>query len=262
EELLQLEQSFKYLAKTLKASEKQRDQAQSMMLQQAKLASIGEMAAGIGHEINNPLNNILSYVKLIERDLPESDTQLRHDLEGLRDEALRAGRIVKGVLNFARQLPLEFSRFDLKQWLQDCIELVASEARKRYVSVKIMRVPQMELSGDRNQLQQVMVNLLMNAIQASDPQDVVEIFATRLDRKQVRIIVSDQGKGIDEKNRAKIFDPFFTTKAIGEGSGLGLSISLGIVQYHNGLLTLENNHKGGVDAIITLPLDRATNEKN
>lgn len=260
EELLQLEQSFKYLVKTLKASEKQRDQAQNMMLQQAKLASIGEMAAGIGHEINNPLNNILSYVKLIERDLPESETQTRRDLDGLRDEALRAGRIVKSVLNFARQLPLELSRFDMQQWLQDCIELVTSEAHKRHVTIKLLDVPSMELAGDRSQLQQVMVNLLMNAIQVSDPQDVVEISAHELGTDWVQIVVSDQGKGIEEKDKSKVFDPFFTTKPVGEGSGLGLSISLGIVQYHNGLLELENNQKGGVDAIITLPLDKLKNE--
>lgn len=260
EELLQLEQSFKYLVRTLKASEQQREQAQNMMLQQAKLASIGEMAAGIGHEINNPLNNILSYVKLIERDLPEDSTQLRMDLDGLRDEALRAGRIVKGVLNFARQVPPEYSYFDIRKWLQDSIALVEPEAKKRHVTTKLLDLPLLELYGDRNQLQQVMVNLLMNAVQVSDPQDVIEVSAEVVGVQRVQIVVSDAGKGIDESNKAKVFDPFFTTKSVGEGSGLGLSISLGIMQSHNGLLELKNNDKGGVDATITLPLGKINNE--
>lgn len=260
EELQQLEQSFKYLVKTLKVSESERDQAQNMMLQQAKLASIGEMAAGIGHEINNPLNNILSYATLIERDLPPENAQLRKDIDGLREEAMRAGKIVKGILNFARQVPPEYNLFDMQQWLKDTIELVEPEARKHHVSMKLLSVPELELYGDRNQLQQVMVNLLMNAIQASEPQSTVEIFGQRAGSGRVRIVVSDQGKGIEEANRAKIFDPFFTTKAVGEGSGLGLSISLGIIQFHNGALELTANHKGGVDAIVTLPLGEMTDE--
>jgi two-component system, NtrC family, sensor kinase len=260
EELKQLEQSFKYLVKTLKESEGQRDQAQNMMLQQAKLASIGEMAAGIGHEINNPLNNILSYATLIERDLPAGDEQLRKDIDGLREETMRAGRIVKGILNFARQVPPEYNLFDIQQWLQDTIDLVDPEARKRQVTMKLLAIPKLEMYGDRNQLQQVMVNLLMNAIQVSEPQDVVEIYGQRAGANLVRIIVSDQGKGIDESIKVKVFDPFFTTKAVGEGSGLGLSISLGIIQFHNGRLELENNRKGGVDAIITLPLSSESDE--
>ena len=260
DELQQLEQSFKYLVKTLKVSEGERDQAQNMMLQQAKLASIGEMAAGIGHEINNPLNNILSYATLIERDLPDGNAQLQKDIDGLRIEAMRAGRIVKGVLNFARQVPPEYSLFDMQQWLQDTIDLVEPEARKQHVVVKLLATQKIEMYGDRSQLQQVLVNLLMNAIHVSDPQEVVEISGQRTGDRLVKIVVSDQGKGIDESNKVKIFDPFFTTKAVGEGSGLGLSISLGIIQFHNGRLELENNRKGGVDAIITLLLGSESDE--
>jgi two-component system NtrC family sensor kinase len=260
DELLQLEQSFRYLVKTIKASEEERDQAQAMMLQQAKLASIGEMAAGIGHEINNPLNNMLSYVKLMERDLPKDSQQLAEDIDGLRNEVLRASRIVKGILNFARQVPPEYGLFDLHHWLQDCKQLVMPEAHKHHVSLILQDTPSLDLYGDRNQLQQVMVNILMNAIQASDANDEVIISAQQPVSDLVRIIVSDQGKGINEADKSKIFDPFFTTKEVGEGSGLGLSISLGIVQYHNGQLTLENNDKGGVDAIITFPIGEPKND--
>jgi len=118
DELKQLDHSFHYLVDTLEKTEQERDSAQKMMLQNAKLASIGEMAAGIGHEINNPLNNILSYAALIERDLPDNKKELQEDIQGLREEAKRAGKIVKGLLNFARQVPPEYTEFDIHTLLK------------------------------------------------------------------------------------------------------------------------------------------------
>lgn len=256
EELRELNQSFHYLTDTLHKTEEQRNQAEKLLLQNAKLASIGEMAAGIGHELNNPLNNILSYTKLIERENPDPEPAMAEDLEGLRSEALRAGRIVKGILNFARQVPPEYNQFDLTTWLNDTLLLIAPEAHKYRVFVELGDIPEVDLEGDRNQLQQVMVNLLINAIQVSEDNQVVQINVSLPDADHVRIVISDEGTGIDDKTRDKIFDPFFSTKSVGEGSGLGLSISLGIIQYHNGSLTLENNERGGVDAIILLPLGR------
>ena len=260
EELEQLDQSFHYLVETLETTEQERDRAQRMMLQQAKLASIGEMAAGIGHELNNPLNNILSFTKLIERDIPENNQETRDDIKGLRDEALRAGRIVKGILNFARQVPPEYTEFDLVVWLNDTLHLVQPEAHKRHVNTHLLDAPEIQLEGDRQQLQQVLVNLLMNAIQASKQNQTVTLSAEIIEPNKVNVLVSDEGTGIDEANKDKIFDPFFSTKDVGEGSGLGLSISLGIVQYHDGQLSLHNNDKGGVDAIITLPLSKRNHD--
>ena len=223
------------------------------MLENAKLASIGQMAAGIGHELNNPLNNILSYATLIERDLPKENKDLLNDIQGLRKEAKRAGTIVKGILNFARQVPPEYVDFDLHVWLKDTLLLAHAQAQKFNVTLKIYEHPDLPIYGDRNQLQQVLVNLLMNAIHASKQNDEI-IVSAYTDNQQVFITVSDQGTGIENKNKDKIFDPFFTTKNIGEGSGLGLSISIGIMQYHNGNLTLANNNRGGVDATMQLPM--------
>lgn len=253
QELEQLDQSFHYLVDTLENMEYERDRVQHMMLQQAKLASIGEMAAGIGHELNNPLNNILSFSKLIERDLPEVTTNVQDDLKGLRDEVSRASRIVKGLLNFARQVPPEYTEFNLLVWLKDTLLLVEPEAHKRHIKVELLDVPDEVMEGDRQQLQQVLVNLLMNAIQASKNGDRVEVSAEIIAPGIVKVQVADEGSGIDPQVRDKVFDPFYTTKQVGEGNGLGLSISLGIVQYHEGQLSLINNDKGGVDAIIALP---------
>jgi len=261
DELKQLDQSFHYLVGTLERTEKERDSAEQMMLQNAKLASIGEMAAGIGHELNNPLNNILSYTTLIERDLPKNSKELNEDIQGLRNEALRAGKIIKGILNFARQVPPEYVIFDLHVWLKDTLLLAHAQAHKFNISFKINEHPDLTLFGDRNQLQQVLVNLLMNAIHASHKNDEI-LISTHTANQQIFITVSDQGTGIDKANKDKIFDPFFTTKNVGEGSGLGLSISIGIMQFHNGSLTLENNKRGGVDAIMQLPLDNKLDHNN
>ncbi len=253
DELKQLDQSFHYLIDTLEQTKKERDSAETMMLQNAKLASIGQMAAGIGHELNNPLNNILSYATLIERDLPKENSELTQDIQGLRNEAYRAEKIIQGILNFARQVPPEYMDFDLHAWLQDTLLLAQTQAQKFNIKLTLNENLDLPVYGDRNQLQQVLVNLLMNAIQASKENDEI-IIRTHTENKQILITVSDQGSGIDDANIDKLFDPFFTTKNIGEGSGLGLSISIGIMQFHNGDLTLKNNHRGGVDAIMQLPL--------
>lgn len=258
DELKQLDHSFHYLVDTLETTEHERDSAQKMMLQNAKLASIGEMAAGIGHEINNPLNNILSYTTLIERDLPTDNKELAEDIQGLRSEAKRAGKIVKGILNFARQVPPEYAEFDLHVWLNDTLLLAKAQAHKFNIKLEIQNSPDLFIFGDRSQLQQVLVNLLMNAMQASKQNDVILINAYQ-ENNRVFIVVSDQGTGLNESNKDKLFDPFFTTKSVGEGSGLGLSISIGIMQYHNGSLKLENNQRGGVDAIMQLPLNKHPN---
>ena len=255
-ELQQLDQSFHYLVENLELTQQQRDRAQKMMLQNAKLASIGEMAAGIGHEINNPLNNILSYTKLIERSTSRANQETLDDIQGLRNEALRASRIVKSILNFARQVPPEYTEFKLLDWMKDTQLLVEPEAHKHHIETLLGEVPDCLLEGDRQQLQQVLVNLLMNAIHACERDKQVQLSAELINDQHIKVIVSDQGKGISSDITDKLFDPFFSTKKVGEGSGLGLSISLGIIQYHGGELQLINNKQGGADAIITLPLNR------
>ena len=253
DELRQLGQSFNYMADTLDHARQERDRAQSMMLQSAKLASIGQMAAGIGHEINNPLNNILSYTKLIRRSLPENADSIARDIDSLREEALRASSIIRNVLNFARQVPPHYTRFAVAPWVRETVDLMQQSARERAIELHASAEVACELDGDRHQLQQVLVNLLLNAVQVSPPGGTVSVSA-RCDAKELVVEVRDHGPGISDQDMARIYDPFFTTKAVGEGSGLGLSISLGIIQRHDGSLGLENDTGGGVVARIRLPL--------
>ena len=247
-----LAESFNYMADTLEHAKQERDQAEHMMLQNAKLASIGQMAAGIGHELNNPLNNILSYAKLIERSA--TNETMKKDTHSLRAEALRASDIVKGILNFARQVPPEYSSIPLPGLISDTLPLLNQAAREKGVGLQFESQYEGIIEGDRGQLQQVLVNLLLNAIQASRAGDTV-LIKTLLVGHDLKIFIKDQGPGVSKAIRDKIFDPFFTTKAEGQGSGLGLSISLGIIERHGGTIQVDNQPKGGLCVTITLPLN-------
>jgi two-component system NtrC family sensor kinase len=266
DEVRALADAFNYLSDTLQAAETERDRAQHMVLQSNKLASIGQMAAGIGHEINNPLNNILSYTKLLTRNLQQNNTvdsserqQLLTDLQSLRDETLRASEIVKGILNFARQVPPQYSCFDVQPWLEKTLKIVRQAAKSHQVKLVLENEYAGELEGDRGQLQQALVNLLLNAIQASPANSTVQLAAHAEDGHLI-IKVCDQGTGISESTLDNIFDPFFTTKPEGEGSGLGLSISLGIVERHQGHLDISNNPQQGVTARLSIPLQAQLDE--
>jgi len=251
-ELQQMETSFNYMADTLEHAQLERDHAYRMMLQTAKLASIGEMAAGIGHEINNPLNNMLSLIKLLKRDLSVHSAHMEGDLDSLREEILRASGIVKGILNFARQLPTQYSYFNALEWLEETTQLIQQAARSKHIVVHVIADNEISMTGDRGQLQQVLVNLLLNAVQASQKDSDIIVSLVR-QSGNILIHIEDHGGGIADEDMTRIFDPFFTTKAVGEGSGLGLSISLGIVQHHEGQLIIENNTDGGVTATIKIP---------
>lgn len=265
DEFGELTRSFNYLVDTLASTQRDRDSARLMALQNNKLAGIGQMAAGIGHEINNPLNNILSYSKLIQRSLENTPDgidathrqQLLNDVDDIRSETLRASEIIKGLLNFARQLPPRYSSFKVARWLQKTLALINQAAADKHIHIRLDNAYRGNLHGDELQLQQALINLLLNAIAASPIEAAIDIKVT-IEAKQLIIEITDQGSGIDEGIRDNIFDPFFSTKAEGEGCGLGLSISLGIIERHQGILSLHNNPAGGVKARIRLPLQPTT----
>jgi two-component system NtrC family sensor kinase len=254
QEINELLDAFDYMVDTLEQARSERDQAESMLLQSTKLASIGEMAAGIGHEINNPLHNILTLAKLIERSLPADDQATREDLTALTNEAHRASRIVRGILNFARQVPPHYEHTSVQALVEHSLQLVSQAARNQGVRLSTQIAPDLVIECDPHQLQQVLINLLLNAIQASSSGDAVRVEAGLDEDGRVRICVCDQGTGVKPEIMDKLFDPFFTTKPVGKGSGLGLSVSLGIIEHHGGTIRLANNEQGGLTVSIVLPL--------
>jgi len=197
-ELRKAGEAFNYMTRKLHRIEEERDQAQKAMVQSAKLVSIGQMAAGIGHEINNPLGNILSLTKLIERELPEDEVRLREDVQKVRDEADRVSRIVRGILNFARQVPPDKTRIEVKPWLEETVALVQNEATNLGVGIRLVANDGLMLDGDRDMLQQAMINLLNNAIYASPPDSEVRVSAMAGD-SVLQLIVEDSGSGISPK---------------------------------------------------------------
>ena len=251
-ELREAHSAFNRMADTLDRLESERDQAQRVMLQQAKLSSVGQLAAGIAHELSNPLANIFSLTKLVQRGLPPADAQLRGDVDNIRSEAERASRIIRGLLDFARQGATHAAWFEVEPWLRESVGLVQRMAEQRDIGLAMTGTPELQLYGDRGLLQQALVNVLINAVQASPEHGRVQIVADRLgDGVEVR--VQDQGPGIPPEIADQIFDPFFTTKSDSDGTGLGLSIAIGVVERHGGRLTLENAPDGGAIAHLRFP---------
>ncbi|MGF1642821.1 MAG: sensor histidine kinase [Thiotrichales bacterium] len=252
-EIKALQASFRNMMTSLSRAEAERSIAQQRLLQTAKLASVGEMAAGIGHELNNPLHNIMALARLMRRHLA-AESPAHADLASLQEEAERAGLIVRGILNFARQIQPAYQRFRVRPWLEACARRIQREAAARSVRVILMVPESLELWADPFQLEQVIVNLVNNAIHASAEGALVEI-AVAKETNQIRMSVRDHGRGISAEVRDHLFEPFFTTKPVGEGSGLGLSVSLGIVQSHGGELRLDSHPDGGAIAEVLLPLN-------
>jgi two-component system NtrC family sensor kinase len=253
EELNALSMAFNDMQESLGTAQDERDLARDMMIQNAKLASIGQLAAGIGHELNNPLNNILSYASLIRREADSDAEAVIRDINALRDEAERAGKIVQGVLGFSRQMPTNFSQFPVSAWAQQSIDLVQATAQKRSVHIQLHVNGDFQITADRGLLQQALINLLINAIQASPLNAAVDVFIEQQDTHHI-IRIEDAGEGIDDDAIEHLFEPFFTTKDVGEGSG-----TLGIVEQHQGALQLENrwDENGeviGVSATMVLPI--------
>lgn len=243
--------AFNRLADSLEATERERDRAMKALVQNAKLASVGQLAAGISHEISNPLNNIYSLTRLLQRHLPDDDQVLRQDVQNIREEAERASRIIRGLLNFSRQVPTNPTDFDCRDWIQDSLALVQHAALKRQIEFETELDADCVIHGDRDLLRQALINLLINAIQASPEGSRIRV-QSRLRQQRLELSIRDQGPGIAPEVAEKLFDPFFTTKAEGEGTGLGLSICLGIIEHHDGSLRIDNAEGGGARAVLTL----------
>jgi len=267
DEIRQLQGAFRDMAANLERARQDRDRAEGMMRQSAKLASIGQLAAGIGHELNNPLNNILGLTRLAERSHPE-DEGLRADLRSIREEAERASETVEGILNFARQVPPQYSEIELDGWLREGAALVAQAAADKGVHLETGAEPGLRLQGDRRQLQQVLINLLINAIDSISASTNSESGEIRLETQEIpksdenavnqsptiRLTVYDNGTGIAREEIDNIFDPFYTTKEPGKGTGLGLSVSYMIIEQFGGAIKVNSEVNHGTALSIYLQM--------
>ncbi len=237
--------------------------AQIALKQAEKLAHMGQLSAGIAHELNNPLGIIIMYCNLMLEECPP-DSPMRKDMEMIVEQGNRCKKIVSGLLNFARRNQVNYRETDLVKLVAKALESVVVP-EKIEVSVIYNENPMM-VGIDPDQIMQVLINLKRNALDAVAEQMKANPIAGKVEielKKEVQfvhIIVKDNGTGISEENKAKLFEPFFTTKPIGVGNGLGLPIVYGIVKMHRGTIEIETNDdptKGptGTSFIIKLPLN-------
>ena len=234
----------------------QRRQMERQLAQTDKLASIGEFSAGIAHEINNPLGIILGYTQLLLRK-EGGGSERYEDLKTIEKHVRNCKAIVEDLLNFARSSPPIKGRIDIHLVIDEVVQFIAQHARLEEVRIERVygeKIPPLLL--DEKKIRQVMINLIMNARHAVDRQGAIRI-ETRLsqDRCGVQVRVIDDGCGIEKQDLNRIFDPFFTTKPTGQGTGLGLSVSYGIVRNHGGEIDVESTPGEGSAFTVTLPLD-------
>jgi len=239
----------------------ERKQAEQQALVNAKLASVGELVAGVAHEINNPLTGIIGYAQLLadRQDVPQS---VKEDLQKIYEESQRTVRIVQNLLRFARQYKPEKSLVDINELVGRTLELEAYKMRTSNVELSTKLAADIPLMlADYNQLQQVILNIITNAQQAiTETRRKGKIaVTTEVVEDYVRVSIADNGPGISADNITKIFDPFFTTKPAGSGSGLGLSVCHGIITEHGGNIYPESTPGKGTTFIIELPI--ATGEQ-
>jgi signal transduction histidine kinase len=232
----------------------ERHQMQEQMAQADRLASIGQLSSGVAHEINNPLGVILGYTQLMLRSEPR-DSERFKDLKTIEKHVRHCKSIVEDLLNFARRAEPKKEKVDIHRTIEDVLGFIRQNAGSNRVVFRTdfdRRIPPVVL--DEKKIKQVLINLLMNARHAVGAQGTIRVStAWQAPDGRLEIIVADDGYGIEEKHLKHIFDPFFTTKTTGEGTGLGLSLSYGIVKKHGGEIRVASRPGEGSTFTVVLP---------
>ncbi|MBN2402299.1 MAG: cache domain-containing protein [Spirochaetes bacterium] len=237
-----------------------KEQTEMQIVQSEKLASLGRLASGIAHEINNPLTGILAYSTVLYDDI--DDAGKKEDLKIIIDETMRCREIVKGILDFARETKTDKRPGNINEIIMSVLSILENNFNFQNIEIKKFLAEDLPIINiDSNQIKSVINNLALNAADAMHNGGVL-IISTFYDaeNKKIVVMVSDTGIGIEEENLSKIFDPFFTTKETGKGTGLGLSVTYGIVQRHKGSIKVDSTVGAGSTFTITFPVE--TSEKN
>ena len=231
------------------------EEAQAQLIRKEKLASMGQLAAGVAHQLNNPLGTILLFSDIVLQDLPEG-TQGREDVQMIAQEAQRAKEIVTALLNFARQQKVWAQPIALDTILHELIERARQQPAYERIQIVEKIAPDLpQIEADPAQLPNVFANLIDNAADAMPDGGTLTIEAAlSQDRQSVVVQVTDTGWGIPPENIKEVFSPFFTTKPLGQGTGLGLSIAYGIVKVHHGTIQVKSQIGEGTTFIVTLPV--------
>ena len=233
----------------------------AQIVQSEKMASLGRLAAGVAHEINNPLTGILLYANIAKDGLDESDPH-RKELEYIIEDAERCSNIVNNLLTYSRQAHAAKKLQPVNSLVEESLTLIRDQ--KLFMNIKLVKElseEEMFVKIDKNQMNQVVINLVMNAVDAMDKQGTLTLRTYR-DKKKNKILfeISDTGSGIPKENIPKIFDPFFTTKGQGHGTGLGLSTVYGIVKENRGTISIKDTGAHGTTFLLKLPEEKSDPE--
>lgn len=261
DEIASLQRSFNAMQEKLRDALKDLEMTvaqlrdkQSQLVEAEKLASIGILAAGIAHEINNPLTSILTFSNLMLEQTPEGASQ-REQLKMMAREAERARYIVRQLLDFARETPLKLVRIDINEPVREIVDSLTAQGLFQHIELSVNLAEDLpDINADPVRIGQVIMNILLNAAHAITPPGKITV-QTRLAGGSVEVAVSDSGGGIEKAHLRRIFDPFFTTKPQDQGTGLGLAVSYGIMKKHGGDITVRSEPGKGSLFIIRVPVD-------
>ena len=256
-EIGELERTFNLMASSLQEREKEiRRLNEQRLMRSEKLAAIGRLAAGIAHEINNPLTSVLTFSSLLLR---KAEDWQKERLEIIVKETTRCREIVKGLLDFARQSEPKKELTDVNRIIKTALTLTKNQlakAREKAIVLEKELDSLPSLHVDPNQILEVFVNIFINAVDAMPQKGTLKVTSRKIEAEgAIEIRVADTGHGIPPEILGRIFDPFFTTKEAGKGTGLGLAVSHGIVERHNGTIDVESTVGQGTTFIIRLPLE-------
>jgi two-component system, NtrC family, sensor kinase len=235
-------------------------ETQEGLIQAEKLTSLGQLAASIAHEVNNPLSGVLVYTQLLAKKISNDNFSKESALNYLgkmENELTRSTKLVRNLLDFARQSPPALRETDINEVVNRALDLVAHSAHIKHIEVnKKLDASIPKIMADQEQLQQVAVNLILNAVQAM-PNGGTLGLSTSLENHQIKLEFRDTGYGIPQENMHKLFTPFFTTKKEVKGVGLGLAVSYGIVQRHHGKISVKSKEGEGTTFTVLLPVKNA-----
>ena len=232
--------------------EDERKQLEQQLLHADRLATLGQLSAGIAHEINEPLAGILGLAQLMEKN-PSLNNEALTDLENIISASLHAREVVKKLMLFARQMPSSQSKLNLNDAVKNAQFFLESRCNKEGINIELNLAENIPIiSADSSQIHQVLINLIVNAMQAMSGGGSITI-STYFDEYNVYLSCKDTGSGIPESILDKIFNPFFTTKKVNEGTGLGLSVVHGIIYTHNGEISVSSEENVGTEFLVSLP---------
>ncbi|HKK45300.1 MAG TPA: ATP-binding protein [Balneolaceae bacterium] len=225
--------------------------------QSERLATVGHMAAGVAHEVGNPLTAISSLVQVCQR--KTDDPFIQDQLKKVRDHIQRINKIVRDLVDFSRPSSMQTEQVQVNDLIESAVGLLQHDARCRNVDFQLHLSKSLpRISSVPDQIHQVLVNLLLNAVDAmkgvNDPRIIIH---TQTEDDSIELSIEDVGKGIKEEHKSRIFEPFFTTKDVGSGTGLGLSVSHGIINKMNGSIQVESTYGEGTTFVIQLPINQS-----